>query len=330
MLFFIFILLSSAFKINEHIPKHQYKEVHPLFDSNHVPPRPPMILKKGEPGSRFKDNDEYSIVSLHDNKFYDNVTWIIQINKKDAKCQNHNILDSLKIVIPEDGCFLYSSLILNKNILIKLGCPISYSNVFLKPKNATACQRTVKVRKEYYYKDLRELIKTPLLNNTMKFLNDCYGQENILLEKNYAYVKPKSKALKNVFANYYYHKNQYSNQNFTRILNYPVSEEWKKLYSDRAFQNLAPWHLSRIDQRFGLDQVYHYNNGCDDLNAVIIDTGILTTHVEFGGRATFLIDTSGEGATTATNGHGILFIFKIKIFTFIPFHKSIKCFTWFC
>lgn len=316
------------------MPKHQYKEIHPLFDQRQVPPHPPTILKKGEPGFKIKDNDEYSIVSLHDDKFYDNVTWIIHINKKNSKCQNHNILDTLNINIPRDGCFLYSSLILNKNILIKFGCPISYSNVFLKPKNSTGCQRTVKVRKQYYYKDLSDLIKTPLLNNTMKFLNECYGQENILLEKNYLYIKPKTSkmAIKNVFANYYYHKNKYSNQNFTRIMNYPVTDEWKALYSKKTVQVNPSWNLDRIDERFGLDGSYTYNNGCNDEISLVIDTGILTTHQEFGGRATFLVDVSGDDVTTDNQGHVCFYLFfnKIKIFSFILFHKCIKYLSRFC
>lgn len=298
----ILILLTFvfSFKINHHVHKSKYREVHPLFDKKELPKTTTLSRK----GVGHHNNRDFTIVSLHDDKYYDNVTWIVLINPIQNKCKNNSI-DIIKYNIEKDGCILYTSLFLTKNILIKMGCPVVYSNVFLKPKNTTeyfhGCQKVVKVRKNHYYNDLRDLIKTPLFNNTLSLLNDCYGKDNVIIEKNFLYHKPYSnEGMKNLLNNYYKTHGQYK-----KIKNYPPSEQWKSMYSTKSVQINAPWHLDRIDQRFGLDGAYNYNNGCSDITALIIDTGILATHVEFGGRAEAVIDTSGDNVNTDNNGHGV-------------------------
>jgi PKD repeat protein len=66
-----------------------------------------------------------------------------------------------------------------------------------------------------------------------------------------------------------------------------------------------PWGLDRIDAHSGLDNSYTYALTGAGVTAYIIDTGILTTHSEFGGRATggFTAISDG-GGTTDCNGHG--------------------------
>ncbi len=76
-----------------------------------------------------------------------------------------------------------------------------------------------------------------------------------------------------------------------------------------AFMNPQPnasWGLDRIDQRYlPLDQAYAYVNNGQGVNAYVIDTGILPTHMEFRERAFAIydaVDTEGNGIDC--NGHG--------------------------
>ena len=69
--------------------------------------------------------------------------------------------------------------------------------------------------------------------------------------------------------------------------------------------NPPSWGLDRIDQRaLPLSGSYTYNTTGAGVDAYIIDTGIRTTHVEFGGRAVFGYDAITPGGTTDGNGHG--------------------------
>ena len=66
------------------------------------------------------------------------------------------------------------------------------------------------------------------------------------------------------------------------------------------------WGLDRIDQQsLPLNTLYQYNVNGSGVTAYIIDTGILTTHAEFGGRASggFTAVADGNG-TNDCNGHG--------------------------
>lgn len=69
----------------------------------------------------------------------------------------------------------------------------------------------------------------------------------------------------------------------------------------------APWGLSRIDQRSSVDPYYFYNSSPTGagtgVNVYIIDTGIRTTHQEFGGRASVAVDILGSNGQDCNN-HG--------------------------
>ena len=68
----------------------------------------------------------------------------------------------------------------------------------------------------------------------------------------------------------------------------------------------ATWGIDRIDQRdLPLSKTYTYNTTASNVNAYIIDTGIRTSHSEFGGRASVGTDTVGGGQNGQDcHGHG--------------------------
>ncbi|WFE20983.1 S8 family peptidase [Solwaraspora sp. WMMD937] len=72
-----------------------------------------------------------------------------------------------------------------------------------------------------------------------------------------------------------------------------------------ATQNNPPsWGLDRIDQRNRpLNNAYTYPTTASNVTAYIIDTGIRTTHNDFGGRARAGYDAFG-GTSADCNGHG--------------------------
>jgi subtilisin family serine protease len=71
-------------------------------------------------------------------------------------------------------------------------------------------------------------------------------------------------------------------------------------------QTGATWGLDRIDQRkLPLNKKYIYNSVAGTgVDAFVLDTGILTTHVDFGGRAQFAFSAIANEANTDLNGHG--------------------------
>ncbi|HEY9371944.1 S8 family peptidase [Streptomyces sp.] len=68
----------------------------------------------------------------------------------------------------------------------------------------------------------------------------------------------------------------------------------------------ATWGLDRIDQRdLPLSKTYAYDTTASNVTAYIIDTGIRTSHSEFGGRASVGTDTVGGGQNGQDcQGHG--------------------------
>ncbi|MBV9928944.1 MAG: S8 family peptidase [Acidobacteria bacterium] len=77
-------------------------------------------------------------------------------------------------------------------------------------------------------------------------------------------------------------------------------------YTINTTQSGATWGLDRIDQRNRpLSGTYTYNWTGSGVRAYVIDTGIRTTHTQFGGRAAVSADFVGDGRNGQDcNGHG--------------------------
>jgi subtilisin family serine protease len=71
-------------------------------------------------------------------------------------------------------------------------------------------------------------------------------------------------------------------------------------------QSGATWGIDRIDQRNRpLSGTYTYTSTASNVFAYIIDTGIQTSHPQFGGRASAVFDAIGDGRNGQDcNGHG--------------------------
>lgn len=73
-----------------------------------------------------------------------------------------------------------------------------------------------------------------------------------------------------------------------------------------AVQPNAPWGLDRIDQRrLPLSTTYTHRTTAPGVRVYVIDTGLRTTHAQFGGRASVGTDTVGDGQNgNDCHGHG--------------------------
>ncbi|MCP2255029.1 Serine protease, subtilisin family [Prauserella aidingensis] len=83
-------------------------------------------------------------------------------------------------------------------------------------------------------------------------------------------------------------------------------EQVQTMHTAADQANPPSWGLDRIDQPdLPLDDNYSSPNDGDGVTAYIIDTGILTSHEDFGGRASHGYDAvDGDNDATDCNGHG--------------------------
>src|SRR6187549_871194 len=78
------------------------------------------------------------------------------------------------------------------------------------------------------------------------------------------------------------------------------------IFTASTTQTGATWGIDRIDQRaLPLSTTYTYDTTASNVHAYIIDTGILTTHTQFGGRAVSGYDfVDNDSNATDCAGHG--------------------------
>jgi len=82
--------------------------------------------------------------------------------------------------------------------------------------------------------------------------------------------------------------------------------EQDRTMTTTATQSPVPnWGVDRIDQAtLPLDNAYTYTTTASNASIYVIDTGIHIWHSEFGGRAVWGTNTTGDGIDTDCNGHG--------------------------
>ena len=82
--------------------------------------------------------------------------------------------------------------------------------------------------------------------------------------------------------------------------------EQDQIMTANATQYNPTWGLDRIDERsLPLDGAYRYNTTAPSVTAYIIDTGIRSSHNEFGGRVVGGVTAIGDGrGSSDCNGHG--------------------------
>ncbi|GGM51644.1 serine protease [Longimycelium tulufanense] len=83
-------------------------------------------------------------------------------------------------------------------------------------------------------------------------------------------------------------------------------EQDQEVHTMDVQNNPPSWGLDRIDQRnLPLDSKYEYATKAGNVNTYVIDTGIRTTHSDFGGRARHGRDTvDNDNDATDCHGHG--------------------------
>ncbi|MFI9814466.1 S8 family serine peptidase [Saccharothrix variisporea] len=108
---------------------------------------------------------------------------------------------------------------------------------------------------------------------------------DVVLRKNAVHVTHKYSAALNGFAA------QMSEADAKRLAGSPAVAKVvqdQKITTAGTQTNPPSWGLDRIDQRYlPTNGTYNYANSAENVHAYVIDSGIRTTHTDFGGRATF-------------------------------------------
>ena len=244
------------------------------------------------------------LLSLHaDPVSFVDATWIIHINR--ANEGNGVSIDGLKHHLSDDHCELLDSAISDTEFMFKIYC------------NATSKAAT-HITNNNEDNNNAKLGETLLKNTFLQYLYRVYDASHIILEQNKLMRKP---------SHFYYGTNEIldyairhdSGQNDPAIpeIKMPSQAVYDRIQQQDFVESSAPWALDRIDQRTGsLDGVYQYIDTGSDIDIYVVDSGVRITHQEFQGRATFLINTVGDGIDTDCVGHGTFVASEIAGVTF--------------
>jgi subtilisin family serine protease len=226
-------------------------------------------------------------------------SWLIVIQRRHVvmdEIQNTQFLAHLKEHLLKDACVLQISKTSERTIILRIHCPL------LVLDSETEVE-TIKM--------------SPTLRHTEPYLDALFGLQNVIVERNSILSHPAQWHVGYESTSFHSHPTQWHGRyehvetimkgESDHLLGYRVNPklEQELLYQGNAVEINAPWHLDRIDMRFGfLNGQYIYLNEAPDVDVYTLDTGILTTHVEFEGRAVFLHNAVPDGITTDCNGHG--------------------------
>lgn len=82
--------------------------------------------------------------------------------------------------------------------------------------------------------------------------------------------------------------------------------EYDKVCKIAGSQTRAPWNLARLSsRRLPTSGTYRYDSSAgQNIDIYVVDTGVYTSHREFGGRASFGASFNGQSGRGDPNGHG--------------------------
>lgn len=223
---------------------------------------------------------------------------------------NTTISDLMKI-LKKDGCQLLTSTTTAYNLLFKVYC-----------KQKGEDESTTTTDNDILKATLKEFLTKELQNHTIEIernrvfrkpLDFYYGNKEII---DYAIELDYGLNDRDNLNDYMYYRDSITYEQKKKKKNRKKKQplpsfnrEYQAIYQDIIrkndfVQSSPPWHLDRIDQHSGsLNNQYIYLNTGDDVDIYIIDTGIRVTHVDFEGRAIFLVNTVGDGINTDGAGY---------------------------
>jgi subtilisin family serine protease len=91
------------------------------------------------------------------------------------------------------------------------------------------------------------------------------------------------------------------------LVDYIEADQVVSIRQSCSMETSAPWGLCRLNQKkpAEMDDIFRYKTVAGfGIVSYVIDTGILVTHKDFGGRAEWGINFSGDGKDTDCHGHG--------------------------